>query len=537
MGPAKGKGLWILALSLSLALLSSTLGYAEAGRDLLIQKCSACHGPGQDGKLSRIEFQRKSPEGWEMTVTRMQLVNRVPLTLDEKRAIIKYLSDQYGLAPGEIRDFTYILERRSIAKGEEKVPDADVTAVCARCHTYARTALQRRTKEEWVQQAHFHVGAFVTAEYQAGGRNLDFFGLASGKVADTLAKLYPFETNEWITWKAKPKPNLTGRWDMVGYRPGKGSYAGQMEIKGVGEDTYETSWAVEYEDGTKVSGSGSGTVYTGYAWRGRSKTREGRSLFEVHHASEDGTILSGRRFLRDHEETGSDERLYRIDGTSRILSVMPSAVRQGSVVELKIFGTDLPPVRLADIALGPGISAKRIVRADKSAIVVAAEVAGDAPIGMRDVKVSFLMGDKLLTVYDKIDYIKVLPERALARTGGDTVPKELAQFEAIGFSNGPDGAKGTEDDIRVGLVKTRWSIEDYRVEWWEDDIYYVGSIDQNGLFTPAGEGPNPERKWQTNNYGDIWVVATHTPEGASRPLKARAFLIVTAPRWNNPPLK
>jgi len=537
MGPVKGKGLWVLGLPFALVLLSSPPGDAGGGRDLLVQKCSACHRPGPEGKLSRIESSRKTPEGWEMTVSRMQLANRVSLTPEEKRAIVKYLSDEYGLAPAEIRGFTYLLERRSIAKGDEKIPDADVGAVCARCHTFARIALQRRTREEWGLQAHFHLGSWPTTEYQAGGRNLDWFGLASGKVADILAKLYPFQTDEWLRWKAMRKPDLAGSWAMVGYRPGKGRYVGRMEIKGVGEDTYQTSWAVEYEDGAKVSGSGSGLVYTGYAWRGRSKTHEGRQLVEVLHASEDGTTLSGRRFVKDHEEIGSDERLERINGTPRILSVLPGAVRQGSTVQLRIFGTDLPPVRPADIALGPGVSVGRIVSADKSAIVVEVEVEGKAPIGVRDVKVSFLGGERLLTVYDKMDYIKVFPERALARAGGDTVPKELAQFEAIAFSNGPDGKKGTEDDIRIGPVKARWGVEDFRREWFEDDVYYAGSIDQNGLFTPAGEGPNPERKWQTNNYGDLWVTATYSPDGVSPPLKARAFLIVTAPRWNNPPLK
>ena len=42
---------------------------------------------------------------------------------------------------------------------------------------------------------------------------------------------------------------------------------------------------------------------------------------------------------------------------------------------------------------------------------------------------------------------------------------------------------------------------------------FVGSVNDSGLFTPAGEGPNPARKKQsnnfgTNNWGDVWVDAT-----------------------------
>ena len=47
-----------------------------------------------------------------------------------------------------------------------------------------------------------------------------------------------------------------------------------------------------------------------------------------------------------------------------------------------------------------------------------------------------------IAVYDKVDYIKVLPETALARLGGDAKsvhPKGYQQLEAIAFAKEKDG--------------------------------------------------------------------------------------------------
>ncbi len=65
---------------------------------------------------------------------------------------------------------------------------------------------------------------------------------------------------------------------------------------------------------------------------------------------------------------------------------------------------------------------------------------------------------------------------------------------------------------------------------------FVGTIDKRrGLFTPNVEGPNPQRKGNRNNIGDVYVVATYTPEAvdgkAAKTLRARAHLLVTVPLY------
>ena len=141
----------------------------------------------------------------------------------------------------------------------------------------------------------------------------------------------------------------------------------------------------------------------------------------------------------------------------------------------------------------------------------------------------------MLNVYSRIDGIKVTPQAGMARAGGAVFPKQLQQFDAVGVSSGPDGKMGTPDDLDLGAMDVRWSLEEYTATFDDDDLKFVGMLDQTGLFTPNVDGPNPNRTGNRNNIGDVWVVAELTPDGAT-PLRARAHLLVTVPvymRWFN----
>ncbi len=67
------------------------------------------------------------------------------------------------------------------------------------------------------------------------------------------------------------------------------------------------------------------------------------------------------------------------------------------------------------------------------------------------------------------------------------------------------------------------------------DKKYAGHITENGTFIPAVAGPNPERKYGTNNAGDLKVIAT--VKDGDRTLTAEAHLIATVQRWNTPPIQ
>ncbi len=57
---------------------------------LFEQKCNICHS------TERIKSKRKTKNEWESTVTRMKNVNRAPITDEEAKIIIDYLSKSYG---------------------------------------------------------------------------------------------------------------------------------------------------------------------------------------------------------------------------------------------------------------------------------------------------------------------------------------------------------------------------------------------------------------------------------------------------------
>ncbi len=118
----------------------------------------------------------------------------------------------------------------------------------------------------------------------------------------------------------------------------------------------------------------------------------------------------------------------------------------------------------------------------------------------------------------------------MARVGGNVFPKQIQQFEAVGINNGPDGKPDTADDLNLGLVNAKWSLEEYTATFGDDDLQYVGVLDQTGLFTPNVDGPNPKRPGNRNNVGDVWVVAElASPD--PKPLRARAHLLVTVPLY------
>jgi quinohemoprotein amine dehydrogenase len=152
------------------------------------------------------------------------------------------------------------------------------------------------------------------------------------------------------------------------------------------------------------------------------------------------------------------------------------------------------------------------------------------------VSIGGITAPQTLAVYDKVGYIKVSPDANYARLGGVRLPKQYAQFKALAFANGEDGKPETADDIPLGPVPATWSLEEFYSTPKDDDIKYVGTIAADcGVFTPNLEGPNPNRRKQTNNlptenWGDVWVDASYKSSDGTT-LKARSYLVVVAPNY------
>jgi len=232
--------------------------------------------------------------------------------------------------------------------------------------------------------------------------------------------------------------------------------------------------------------------------------------------------------------------MRRASAALTVLGVDVYSLKTGSSGnEVKIYGDHFPTaISAADIDLGSGVTVKKVVSQTPELIKISVDVTSGAVLGKRDVVVKNSLAPAAFAVYDKIDYLQVTPQTPLAHLGGEPHAKGYMQFDAIAYSNGPDGKQGTADDLELGPVKASWKLEEFVATMGDDDVEFVGNLDATtGLFTPALDGPNPKRKFGRNNYGDVWVVATYKPSGAEQVVSGRSYLVVAIPqymRWDQP---
>ena len=512
-----------------------------------IANCRRCHTLDSAGFMQRISYERKTPEGWEMSVRRMAGLNGVRIQPATARTIVRYLSDQQGLAPAELRPGRFETERRMIEYRYTADPKTETT--CRACHSMGRVITQRRTRSEWELLLATHRSLYPDVDFQAfrrGGPAVNDSGAPQPHPMDValahLAKAFPLRTPEWAAWSATMRPpHLEGTWLLSGTEPGRGAFYGQMSMtRGATDGEFVTQATYRYADGgPQVHRTGKSIVYTGYQWRGRStepaaRGRDTVSLREVMFVEPGWEEMSGRWFTGGYEEIGMDVSLKKLGANAVIAGVAPRALHVGTRGEdITIFGANLPRALAATgVDFGPGVTVERVVRATPDSVTVRVNVDSTAPVGKRDLFAGGASLRDAAVVYDQVSRIKVTPLAGLARVGGAVFPKQLQQFDAIAYYNGPDGKPDTDDDLEIGRVKAAWSLEEYGVTYNDDDVKFVGALDQTGLFTPALDGPNPARSSSRNNIGDVWVVASYTPPTKNaRPIKARALLIVTVPLY------
>jgi quinohemoprotein amine dehydrogenase len=533
---------------------------------LTVQRCSSCHKKDEKGRLSRISFERRTPEGWQQAIKRMVRLNGLTLSPEDARSIVKYLSNNHGLAPEEAKPTMYYAEHRVM---DETVPDENVRATCTICHPYGRIISQRRTKEEWDLLVNMHAGYFPVVEFQGFRRfppppdapppppGTDTRHPAD-RAVEYFAKNFPLQTPEWSAWRANLRaPKIAGRWLGVGYQIGRGRVYAEVVIQpGAAEDEFTTKTKLTYvKDGSVVTRNGRSLVYAGYSWRGRSindkagespgvvsSTSDPNELREVMFVSRDWSQIEGRWFWGEYEEFGIDMNLRRIGAEPILLGLDRHSIKSPSTSEqIKIIGANLPTdLKVDDVDFGPGVKVKRIVSAASELAVVEVDVSEGAALGKRDIAVRRSFAPGAITVYDKVDYIKVNPDNALARLGGVRYPKGYQQFEAIAWNRGPDNKPQTADDLSLGPIDAEWTVEEFPSTYDDDDKNFIGSLSRTGLFTPSEEGPNPKRKLGRNNYGEVWVVATYKQKDAAKdakPMTARSYFVVTVPlyvKWDQP---
>ncbi len=531
---------------------------------LVISKCGACHAKDADGNLLRISWERATPEGWEEAIKRMVRLRGVRLTPEEAHSILKYLATYHGLAPEEAKPVMYYAEHR--IQDETNIPNDIVRGACANCHPMARPLSWRRTPQDWKLLANLHVALYPQADeafrlginaggFDEGRHHLDPNApLPVDEALAYLSKTAPLDTPEWAAWRARMRaPKLAGRWLISAHIPGRGMYYGEMEMVPVAgtEDEFTTRATLRpVKGGAAISRSGRGLVYAVYAWRGRSKGRPpadaapgdlSSEMREVMMVSSNQSTAEGRWFWGQYQELGIDVKMQRATPEPVLIGVDRLSLKTGSQgTRVRLIAENLPTqIAPADLDFGSGVAVRRIVSHTPAEAVVELDVSADAVPGKRDIAFRRSVLQAAIAVYDRVDYIQVTPGAGLARLGSERHPKGYQQFEAIAYQRGADGKPHTADDVELGPVDVSWSVEEFYSVYGDDDKEFVGVLSPDGFFTPSSDGPNPQRKFSRNNYGDVWVVATakNEKDKEGRPLAAKSYLVVTVPaymQWDQP---
>lgn len=518
--PVRVAALLLIAVGAAPAQNPTDAGIPVTDR-VVLARCGTCHTADPQGNLQSISWSRTTPEGWQAIVLRMIRQHDVTLTPAEARDMVRYFSTRHGLAPEESKPVMYYAERR--VRDEVATLDASLVESCGRCHEAARALSWRRTADGWKTFAASH------ATRQG-------FEPSPAAIA-VLATAAPFSSPEWASWSTKTQaPSLSGRWLVTAHVQGRGRFAGEMHVESAGGDDLSTRLRLRaVDDGAVVERTGRSVVYGGTAWRGRSRGASAASVApddlstdarEVMWVAADGSRIEGRWFWGQYDELGFDVTMQRPADGAALLLVDPPAIKAGtSAARVRLIGERFPAsVTPADLDLGPGVTVRRILSASPGEVVAEVNASADAAPGPRTVSLGSSRLDRALAIYDRVDYVKVTPESSLATFGNEEYARGVQPFEAVGYQRGPDGKPRTADDLEIGPVPVRWSMEVfYETDPAKQDR--VGSISPTGLFTPAAVNPG-------TNF-DVWIVATATAdtEQDGKPLVGKGYLVVTVPTY------
>jgi quinohemoprotein amine dehydrogenase len=288
-------------------------------------------------------------------------------------------------------------------------------------------------------------------------------------------------------------------------------------------------------DGSVLLRTGRGMLYGDYAWRGRSSGDPSAGEEPADPLTEAREVMSfsaatssaeGRWFWGQYQEFGFDVHWRRDSAGPALLALNRSALKAGSQGNrVRFVGYNFPAQGNAtDLDLGPGVAIRAIVSRTTRELVAEVDVASDAPLGKRSVVVHGSMLPDALAIYDRVDYVKVSPDSAVASFSDSSHPKGYLQFESIGYQRGPDGKIHTADDLELGAIDVTWSLEVFHAREGST-AERVGTLTATGLFIPASESPN-------RNF-DVWVSATAKSEKSpgGKALVGKSYLVVTPPTY------
>ena len=103
-----------------------------------------------------------------------------------------------------------------------------------------------------------------------------------------------------------------------------------------------------------------------------------------------------------------------------------------------MIGYNLPAqIAPADLNFGPGVTVRTIVSHTATEVIADVDVAADATLGKRDLVLKSSVIPGALAIYDRVDYVKVTPESALATFGDATHPRAISSSKPSDISAAP----------------------------------------------------------------------------------------------------
>ncbi|WP_338754290.1 quinohemoprotein amine dehydrogenase subunit alpha [Bacillus sp. FJAT-52991] len=500
--------------------------------DVLVSKqveksCVSCHAVDQSGKLERIEYMRKTPEGWAQTISRMERIHGLKITDEEREQLVTDLSRERGLAPEEAEKVQYWLANKP-SYSEPMPENESVAQSCIGCHAAGRFEAQRRTEEEWKNLKDFHLVMYPSI--YLNHRHMDW-PEESEKALEFLAKNYGEESEAWEKWKGK-EYDVTGKWKVAGFQGTNGYYIGDSEFS-KSEKGYTEEKKVRFiKDGKEENFSGDTKMFSGYMLRSHYKQGENKINGTYNVTSEN--VIKGDWSKVDDLGITAEETYYKVQSeTPEIFHAEPFALKKGETNKVTLYGMNLKKLKQELLSLPKGVEVVSLTAISDDQAEVEMKVDQKAEIGAFALNGEKVNVHEKWMLYDQADYIKVEPAYGVSRMGGaGPMDKVSIQYVAYAYSNGKDGKKESKDDLNLGPVDAEWSLLTYpEKNASRDDRPYIGELAKNGLYTPKAEGLNEAREFVQENVGSATVQAKVTIDGKS--FTATTHHISTVPDYVN----
>ena len=135
--------------------------------DATVQKaCGSCHKPDDKGQMSRISFQRNTPEGWQTIIQRMAALNGLSIEPATARAGREVPVEQSRARAGR-SEAGRVGSRAAADRLQVHREQPTPKSTCNKCHSLGRVISQRRTQDR-VGSADRHASRLVSARRQPG---------------------------------------------------------------------------------------------------------------------------------------------------------------------------------------------------------------------------------------------------------------------------------------------------------------------------------------------------------------------------------